>query len=170
MAYFFILFGALLRVIPHPANFAPIAALALFGGTYLNKRVAVAVTLGAMILSDIFLGFDSMESRLVIYGCFILSVTFGFYIRNHKNVATIVTGSLLSSVIFFLASNFVWLHSTEMYAHTWAGMIQAYTNGLPFFKWTLAGDLVYTAALFGSYEFAKYLAANKSKEPIKQLA
>jgi hypothetical protein len=152
MAYFIIFFGALLRVIPHPANFAPIAAIALFGGAYLNKRLALALPLLAMILSDLLIGFDSLESRLVVYACFMVSGLMGMYIRNHKNVATIVGGSLLSSVIFYLATNFVYLYPPEMYPHTVAGMLQSYANAIPFFRNTVLGDLTYVALLFGSYE------------------
>jgi hypothetical protein len=165
MPYFFILFGALLRVIPHPANFAPIAAIALFGGTYLNKRLAIALPLVAMVLSDFLIGFDSLESRLVVYGCFAVSGLIGMFIRKHKNFGTIVGGSLFSSVIFYLATNFVYFHGTEMYPHTFAGMIQAYVNAIPFFRNTLLGDLSYVAILFGGYE--AILAYKNSKAQIQ---
>ncbi len=152
LAYFFILFGAVLRVIPHPANFAPIAAIAMFGGTYLNKKLAIALPLAAMVLSDILIGFDSLESRIAVYGCFIFSGLIGLYIRNHKNIGTVIGGSLLGSVVFFLVTNLVWLHGTEMYPHTFAGLIESYTNALPFFRNTLLGDLFYVSSLFGVYE------------------
>ena len=52
-----IFIAAVLRIIPHPANVAPIAAMALFGGVYLNKKYALVVPLLALFISDIFLGF-----------------------------------------------------------------------------------------------------------------
>lgn len=153
MAYFFILFGALLRVIPHPANFAPIGAVALFGGVYLkNKWHALALPLAAMVISDVFIGFDDFISRIVVYGSFLLMGLIGLWIRNHKNVFTVAGGSVLGSTLFYLITNLVWLYSTKMYPHTWAGQIASYTNALPFFRNTLLGDLFYVGVLFGVYE------------------
>ncbi len=156
MAYFLVFFGALLRVIPHAANFVPIGAIALFGGVYLRKREALVLPLAAMILSDIFIGFDSLESRLTIYGCFLLSGLIGLTIRNHKSIWTVVGGSLLGSTLFYLITNFVWVYSTKMYPHTWAGQMASYTNALPFFRNTVMSDLFYVGVLFGSYELVRH--------------
>jgi hypothetical protein len=155
LPYVFILSAALLRLVPHPWNFVPVAAMAMFGGAYLNKKWAVVLPLVAMIVSDFYIGFDSAESRLAVYGCFVVSSLIGLYIRNHKNFATIVGGSILGSLIFFLVTNFVWLHSTSLYPHSVEGLIASYTNALPFFKNTLLGDLFYTGVLFGSYELVR---------------
>ena len=162
MAYFFILLGALLRVIPHPANFAPIGAIALFGGVYLNKKLAVALPLAAMIVSDIFIGFDTLESRVAVYGCFVVASLMGVWIRNHKSFVTVIGGSLLSSVIFYLVTNLVWLYEPTMYPHTWAGQIASYTNAIPFFRNTLLSDLFYVGILFGAYESVKVLSEKYS--------
>jgi hypothetical protein len=106
LIYFLILFGAVLRVLPHPANFAPIAAIALFGAVYLkDKRQALLLPLAAMIISDVFIHFDTIESRLVIYGSFFLIGLMGLWIRNHKNIYTVVGGSLVGSTLFYLLSN-----------------------------------------------------------------
>ncbi|HTL39741.1 MAG TPA: DUF6580 family putative transport protein [Methylomirabilota bacterium] len=156
LPYFFILFGAILRVLPHAANFAPIGALALFGGVYLNKKIALILPILTMIISDFFIGFDSLESRLVIYGSFLIIGLIGLLIRNHKNVFTVTGGSLLGSTVFYLITNCVLFYSTKMYPHTWAGQMLSYTNALPFFRATLGSDLFYTAVLFGSYELVKY--------------
>ena len=45
-----------LRLLPHPANFAPVAAVALFGGAILPRRLSVVVPVVAMILSDAVIG------------------------------------------------------------------------------------------------------------------
>lgn len=152
LTYFFILFGALLRVIPHAANFVPIGATALFGGVYLKKRYALILPIAAMFVSDIFIGFDSLQSRLVVYVSFLLIGLVGLAIRNHKNIFTVLGGSLLGSTLFYLITNLVFLHPGNMYPHTWAGQIASYTNALPFFGNTLMGDLFYVALLFGAYE------------------
>lgn len=146
-----------MRVIPHPANFAPIGAIALFGGTYLNKKLALVLPLAAMIVSDIFIGFDSLESRLSVYGSFAVASLIGLWVRNHKNVYTVVGGSLVSSVIFYLVTNFAFFYEPIMYPHNVQGIIASYTNAIPFFRNTILGDLFYVGILFGSYELVKLL-------------
>ncbi|MBX4204906.1 MAG: hypothetical protein KW788_01800 [Candidatus Doudnabacteria bacterium] len=163
MAYIIILIGALLRVLPHAANFAPIGALALFGGVYLNRRVALLVPLMAMLISDFFIGFDSLQQRSIVYGSFLLIGLVGMLIRRKKNVATVVSGSLAASAIFFLVTNCVYLYSPDgIYGHTWAEQVRSYTNALPFLKPTLVSDLMYTGIFFGSYELVKAWARRKS--------
>lgn len=169
MVYFLIFAAAILRFLPHPANFAPIAAIALFGGAYLNKKFALIVPIAAMIASDYFIGFDSLESRLTVYGCFVLSGFIGLWVRKHKSFETVVGGTLLSSALFYLITNLVWLYEPTMYAHTWAGQFQSYVNALPFFRNTLAGDLFYVGLMFGIYELvrAKSRLDNRVKIPIE---
>jgi hypothetical protein len=157
IVYFLILLGAMLRVLPHPANFAPIAAVALFGAVYLkDKKQALLLPLVAMIISDVFIGFDTLQSRLIIYGTFLAIGLIGLIIRNHKNVYSIVGGSLLGSTLFYVVTNLVWLYPPKMYPHTIDGQILSYTNALPFFKYTLLGDLFYVTVFFGIYEMVKY--------------
>jgi hypothetical protein len=156
LVYFLILLGAVLRVLPHPANFAPIAATALFGAVYLkDKKQTLILPLTAMVISDIFIGFDTLQSRLIIYGSFLLIGIIGLWIRNHKNVYTVVGGSLLGSTLFYLITNLVFLYPAKMYSHTWAGQIASYTNAIPFYKYTLFGDLFYVVIFFGIYELVK---------------
>jgi len=171
LVYFFILFGAVLRVIPHLANFAPIGAVALFGGMYLNKRYALILPIAAMVISDFFLGFDSIESRFMVYGSFLLIGILGLMIRNHKNIFTVIGGSLAGSTLFYLITNCVIFYSTKMYPHTLAGQIASYTNALPFFRATLLGDLFYVGILFGTYELAMVWKKRHAalKEPINRL-
>jgi hypothetical protein len=157
LAYFLILLGAVLRVVPHPGNFAPIAAIALFGAVYIkDKRIALALPLVAMVVSDILIGFDSLQSRLIIYGSFLLIGLIGLWIRNHKNVFTVVGGSILGSTLFFLISNLVWLYPPVMYQHTWAAQMASYSNALPFFRATLLGDLFFVVMFFGLYELVAH--------------
>ncbi|OGE82758.1 MAG: hypothetical protein A3B10_01890 [Candidatus Doudnabacteria bacterium RIFCSPLOWO2_01_FULL_44_21] len=165
IVYFFILLGAVMRVIPHPANFAPIAAIALFGGVYLDKKQAVIVPLLAMAISDFFIGFDSMQSRLMVYGSFMLIGFIGLWVKRRKNIATVMGGSLIGSVIFYLITNFAFFYSPTMYPHNWQGVIASYINALPFFRNTVLGDLFYVGVLFGVYELARYYYGYKSKSP-----
>jgi len=50
--------AALSRLLPHPPNVTPIAAMALFAGAHLrNWRIAFLLPMAAMFLSDLALGF-----------------------------------------------------------------------------------------------------------------
>lgn len=147
----FIAIGAISRVIPHPANFAPISAMALFGGVYLNKKQALTLPILAMILSDLFIGFDSIPMRLSVYGSFLISVFIGFWIKNHKSSKNIVFASLFSSILFFVITNFaVWTFGS-MYAKSLTGLGECYLLAIPFFRNTVLGDLFYSGSFFGVY-------------------
>ena len=140
----------LLRLLPHPPNVASIAAMALFGGAYLDKRFALAIPLLALFASDIFIGFHS--TMPFVYGSFVLTGIIGMWLRTRRNVKNIVFTTLGSSVLFFLITNFgVWFLGT-LYPRTLDGLLQSYLMGLPFFRNTLIGDLVYAGMLFGGYE------------------
>src|SRR4030067_3000512 len=155
MAYLFVIIGVLARLIPHPVNFAPILGMALFGGTYLNKKTALWVPLLALIISDFFLGTYSPVLMLFVYASTLASGLLGLWFRNHKNLGNIVGTSLLSAVIFYLLSNFgVWMMPSG-YIHNWAGLVECYVLALPFFKNTVASNLIYTAVFFGAYELAQ---------------
>jgi len=153
----FILIGAATRVLPHPANFAPIAAMAIFGGVYLGKKQAFIIPLAAMIVSDVFIGFDSVPMRIAVYGSFIISVLIGLWLKNHKNAKNIILGTLLSSVIFFSVTNFaVWAFGS-MYPKSLAGIFECFALAIPFFRNTILGDMFYSGAFFGGYEFIRNL-------------
>lgn len=147
-----ILAAAGLRLLPHPPNFTPIAAMALFGGaTFGDVRVAFLVPLAAMALSDAVLGFHALAP--LVYGAFALIVLIGISIRRRRTLPWITLGALGGSVIFFLVTNFnfaIW-GPHVLYPKTWAGMLAAYAAAVPFFRNTLLGDLTYTALLFGGF-------------------
>ena len=166
MTYAIIFIGALLRVLPHAANFAPIGAIALFGGAYLNKKIALIVPLIAMVLSDIFVGFDSWESRLTVYGAFILIGLVGMLIPKRKNVVTVIGGSVVATAIFFLVTNFAFLYPATMYVHNWSGIVAAYAAGLPFVRNTFFSDLVYTSVFFGAYELVQAWAKRRENAEV----
>lgn len=148
----FIFIAVVLRFLPHPPNFAPIEAMALFGGTYFSRRTALILPIAAMLISDIFIGFYQIPIMVFVYGSFLISVLLGFLIKKYKKWYTIGGSAILSAVLFFLITNFaVWAFS-PWYAKTLSGIIQCYIMGLPFFRNTLLGDLFYAAVFFGAYE------------------
>jgi len=158
LAVLLVAFAALSRFIPHPANFTPIAAMALFGGVYFGKRYAFVIALAAMLVSDYFIGFHNLLPY--VYGSFILTGLIGIWLKGHKSIGWIVGASLSSSVLFYVITNFgVWM--TGGYPPTTAGLAECYIAAIPFFRNTLLGDLVYVGVLFGLYESALYFLRSR---------
>ncbi len=156
-----VLAAALARFIPHEPNFTPVAAMALFGGTYLSdRRIALAAPLAAMLLSDIVLqvvygtGFHS--SMIFVYAAFLLIATLGFALRRRIQRQTIMVASLVGSLIFFFVTNFgAWLAGHGTYPMNASGLVSCYIAAIPFFKGTVMGDLFYNLVLFGGYALVK---------------
>jgi hypothetical protein len=145
-----ILAAALSRLIPHPPNMASVSAVALFGGAYLSdRRLAFAVPLAALFLSDLMLGFyPHME---VVYLSFALIVCIGQSLRTNRSVPRIAGAALAGSVLFFITTNFsVWAFGS-LYPKTVEGLAACYVAAIPFFWNTIQGDLFYTALLFGGF-------------------
>src|SRR5437588_720532 len=95
-----ILAAAASRLIPHPPNFTPIAAIALFGGAgFANKRAAFLVPLAGLFLSDLVFGFYGITP--VVYGAFALTVCLGFWVRRHHSVQRIALAAVASAILFF---------------------------------------------------------------------
>jgi len=146
--------AAFIRLIPHPPNFAPIAAVALFGGSYFNKKwAAFIVPLFAMFITDLILGFHA--TMWAVYLSFVMIVGIGMLMIKQKKVTNIFLASVSSSVLFFIVTNFgLWI-STPYYEKTGVGLAACYTAAIPFFHYTLLGDLFFVAVIFGLYELAK---------------
>ncbi len=142
--------AALLRIVPHPPNFAPVAAMALFAGAHVDdKRIAFLLPLAVMFLSDIVLGFHA--GMPLIYVCMCIAVAIGMQMQKNIGVLTVAGGALASSVIFFVVTNFgVWL-SSGMYPLNAGGLVASYVAAIPFFHYTLGGNLFYAGVLFGGF-------------------
>ena len=142
--------GALMRLIPHWPNFTPIAAIALFGGTFLKRKdLAFLVPIVAMLLSDLIIGFHS--TMLPVYLSFIAIVGFGLLLQRKLTVVNTLSASLAASVMFYLVTNFAsWTSGLMPYPMNIAGLMQSYIAGLPFLFNGVLGDLFYTSVLFGA--------------------
>ena len=148
-------FAVTMRLLPHPPNFAPIAAIAIFSGALLPRKYAYILPLVAMIISDIFIGLHPLV--YATWGSFALIAVLAEYTMRRPNVSKMVGTTLAGSLIFFVISNFaVWAQGT-MYSQNFAGLVQCYYNALPFFRNTAMGDLTYVAFLFGSYYLIKII-------------
>jgi hypothetical protein len=149
-----ILVLAVIRLLPHPPNFTPIAAMALFGGAYFSSRwMAFVITLGAMFLSDILLGFHG-GTMVAVYFSFMLVVMLGTLLKRNITLATVPLMALVSAILFFLITNLaVWMGS-PIYSQDFSGLVVCYTAAIPFFHYSLLGNLVFTTILFGGFSLA----------------
>jgi hypothetical protein len=178
-----IIAAALSRLLPHPPNFAPMNAMALFAGVYFvntrpeNSRgthktpvlgygIAFAVPLLAMLLSDSVLelttGWGFYAGMWVVYGAIMLVTALGIRLGNSSADRSALafgisvgTYTVVGSILFFVLTNgAVWAMGT-MYPHTGAGLAACFTAALPFFQNSLMGDALYTTLLFGSVALAE---------------
>ena len=146
---------AAIRLAPHPMNFAPIGALALFGGAYFSsRRQALIVPVLSLMIGDAITGFHKLIP--FVYASFLVSVAIGFWLRRNRSATRIGAATLAGATQFFLVTNFaVWATSIGSYPKTAAGLIECYIAGIPLFWNTLAGDAIYAALLFGGMVLAE---------------
>ncbi len=164
-----VLAGSLVRVLLSDLpNFAPVAAMALFAGYFFRSRaVALLVPLTVMGISDFFIGSYDWHMMAIVYGALLLPVFARGLLRRWFSLegqtpltasAGLVTSSFAASITFFAISNFgAWLWYGT-YEHTVAGIVHCYVQAIPFFRYTLAGDLCFAVALFGGYAIAMSFA------------
>lgn len=161
-----VFFGAAMRLVPHPWNMAPIGAMALFGGAYFSRTLwALLVPLAAMVTSDLCLWAfldKPLSWQPYVYAALLVYLGLGLLLRRRQPLfatagrtgwdALAVAGSAIAgSIAYFLITNFqAWLWLKETYARSWQGLLDCYVAGVPFFRGTLAGDLLYTGVLFGA--------------------
>ncbi len=157
----FLFIGIFIRLLPHPWNFSPILAIALFSGVYLGKSYAVSLPILTMLLSDIFLGLYDWKLMASVYMSLLLSAFVGFWLKNHKKWYTTLGSSLFCSILFFLITNFAVWAFTSWYPKGFSGMTQCYLMAIPFFRNSLLGDLFYVTGIFGAYEIATRLAKER---------
>jgi hypothetical protein len=158
---FLIGFDVVARLLPHAHGFLPIAASALFAGRMLHIRpLAIVVPVAAMAISSLAFGMDDWRVALIVYAALALPAVAGILSRRWTGILPTASVMVACSLAFFVLSNFaVWAFS-GMYALTVAGLIQCYVAALPFLQNTVAGDLFWTAVLFGGAFAIKWAIQN----------
>jgi hypothetical protein len=155
LAAVMIILAAVVRILPHPWNFTPIGAIAIFSGAmFRDRRVAFLFPLAALFAGDLFVGIHSLIP--VVYASFLLSVLIGTWLANRRGVLRIGGAVFLGALQFFLVTNFAVWQLFGTYPHTPAGLAACYIAGLPFFGNTLTGDALYATLFFGSFALAEH--------------
>lgn len=140
---------ALPLFVPHMWHFTAVGALAIFAGAqFSDKRLAFSMPLAAMALSDVFIG---NGFSAVVYAGFVAMVCCGLLINKRQTIGGVFASSVLGAVVFFLITNFAFLYPTTLYPHNAAGIVASYVAGLPFLNNMIAGNLIYSSILFGSF-------------------
>ena len=146
-------------------NVAPVAAIALFAGYFFrSRRIAFAIPLSVMLLSDLFLESYTAALTLIVYGALAAPVLLSHYLRRWPSITErpvlasvgLLTCSLGGSLFFFAVTNFATWMFFNTYEHSLAGLTVCYAQAIPFFRYTLLGDFVFNIVLFGGYAIALY--------------
>ena len=161
----FILLIAATRLLPHPFNFTPVGALAYFGGAvYGGRKSFLFLTLAALFLTDLLINNTLMrpffeqegivwfsEYMIWVYASFAMMFFLAFFLLKKFSYSKLFLTAAGGSFLFYLITNFgAWLGS-PLYSQDMAGLISSYLAGLPFYKFTLLGDVLYAFILFGVY-------------------
>ncbi|MGB3799414.1 MAG: DUF6580 family putative transport protein [Lewinella sp.] len=174
-----IFLAAASRLLPHWPNFGPVGAMALFGAATFQRRwMAFLVPFAALYVSDLALnnifysqyyeGFYWGFSSWVYVG-FLVTILLGFGLLRNKTFSWSRIGgaTVAGTLVFFLVTNFgVWLGSA-MYPKSGAGLMAAYTAGLPFLLNSAAGNILFAGLLFGG---ARYLASRPTIAGVRERA
>ena len=162
--------AAIYRLLPHPPNVAPITAIALFGGAYLNRKWLIfLVPFVALYASDFVLNntvlrswYPNVEGTVFwsqyMTGTFLafgIVICIGLLFLKKISMIKVIGASLIASVLFFLVTNFFVWFSSPTYPQNIGGLLACYGAGIPFFRPTILGDLVFTGALFGIMEIVR---------------
>jgi uncharacterized protein DUF6580 len=150
-----IVLAAILRIVPHPWNFTPIGAMALFSGAVVrDRRIAFLFPVLTLVAGDIFISISRLE--LLVYVSFLVNVFIGLWLRPQRTPARIGGATLLGAIQFFLVTNFgVWMF-LNTFPKTAGGLLTCYAVGAPLFWNTLAGDALFATLLFGGYALAEH--------------
>ena len=149
--------AAFSRLIEHPANFAPIGAVAILSGFYLKSRNSWLLPLAAMLISDLVIGTYQWQVMASVYLSYLALWGLGRYAKGQETKVALLPATLLGASLHFITTNFaVWAFS-GLYVKTLSGLLLSYTMAIPFFKWTLAGDAFYMVTLVSTIEAARFV-------------
>jgi hypothetical protein len=156
--------GVAVRLVSTTPNFSAVAAASLFAGFYFRNRVtALLVPLAIMTISDQFLGGYTRMVMIAVYASLLVPLAWSRVMRRGLTPLRVGSAALSSSVAFYLLTNLaVWF---AWYEHTWNQLLHCYVLALPFFGYTLASDLLFSASFFALYVLAVRLRGARLAPP-----
>ena len=144
------LFAVFSRLIPHPPNFTPLLAIALYAGISFKNKKLFIIPLVAMIVSDVFLGYHS--SILWVYFSLLIIFYIGYVSFKKYSFTNLILLSIISSLMFFILTNFgVWIIG---YPKTFEGLMACYIAAIPFFHNTLFSTILFSTIFHFSYKYS----------------
>jgi hypothetical protein len=158
------------RLAPHAANFTPVIAVGLFAGVISRKSWMIFAPITGLLASNLFLSGQSFMSLLIVVAAALITFAVGKFISTKfaktnkfsRKFALVFGATIFASVAFFLITNCNFLYGgSALYQMNFSGLMESYAAGLPFFRAQILGDLFYSGALFGAYEFAKYFVSRR---------
>jgi len=160
------LISALGRLVPHAPNVTPVGGSCLFAGSRVAGWLAWVLPLAVMLITDPFVGGYRLSS-IAVYAAFLINVWIGRRFVQNITPVRVGAAAFAGSLQFFLITNFaVWVESSishsPLYAANVQGLGACYVAALPFWGRTLAGDLVFSGAIFGLYELLRSRVASES--------
>lgn len=162
------------------ANFSPLAAVALCGAIYLPKRLAFALPLGALFVSDLIInaryGASMLDAAMLTrYAALAVVAGAGLLLRGRARLLTVAGASVAGSVCFYVLTNTASWIASPLYAKSAAGWAQALTVGLPgfppslmFFRNSLISDLLFTLLFLGCVAWSR--SAQPARMPLPERA
>jgi hypothetical protein len=154
-----IVLAAFSRILPHPSNFSPLAAISLVGGLFFSQKYwAIIIPILSVWISDLFIN-NVIYSQYYPdftwfyegfywqYGSYILIGLMGLFFKQNLSFFKLFGMTLSGSILFFIISNFGCFMSTEVYTKDLSGLMFCYAAGIPFFSATVLGDVFYTFSL-----------------------
>ena len=161
LAYLFVIFAVLFRLVPHTMGFAPVVGALLFFGARMPRRqmwVPIALLAGSdVLLTKFFYGYPFTPDHLASWAFYAAALWLGTRLGTEAKALRIGGAALASSVAFFIVSNFAVWAVWNMYPKNWEGLMACYVAAIPFFRNALAGDLLFTAVMFSVPVFVDVL-------------
>jgi len=154
-----LIIGIASRFVIEVPNFTPIAAIALLGGAYLSRRIAILLPLAIIMISDLMIGLH--DTMVYVWTGFIAITLLGIWLRGKTDISNIFFAGFAASLGFYLLTNLgVWMVG-GLYPKTLAGLMDCYAAGIPFFRNFLISTAAYSLLFFGTYEWVKNRLATR---------
>lgn len=149
LAIALIVLGISSRLMDHTPQFTAILAVAMFAGMYLRPIQAMIVPVALMVVTDLILGFH--DTMVFTWGSMLIVSALGLWLKNRKSVTSVLAGSIVSALIFFVITNLAaW---PTLYPMTWDGLRECFILAIPFFRTTLLSTIAYSLVLYAGYEW-----------------